>query len=312
MVEESNMGAPLIFNIQKYSIHDGEGIRTTVFFKGCPLSCRWCHNPESQRCQKELMYYASRCTGCGACVAACPEKAVAFDPQAHTVTTDRALCMACGACTDACVHSAREAAGREYELRELVRELEKDRMFYEQSGGGITLSGGEALAQDMDYIEDLVRRLHGKGYSVDIDTCGHVPYEHIRRVLPYVDTFLYDIKLLDPEAHRRWTGVDNGLILENLKRLSGDGGKIDIRMPLVAGVNAEDAYIRDVIAFLRDNRIRVRRVCLLKYHDTGSGKYPQLGRPYEKDAMAVPDQDFLDRAAATFRENGFPNTQIGG
>ncbi|MCD8125821.1 MAG: glycyl-radical enzyme activating protein [Lachnospiraceae bacterium] len=304
------MGKPLVFNIQKYSVHDGEGIRTTVFFKGCPLRCKWCHNPESQSYRREILVYGSRCTGCGACIRSCPQGAVSYVGQ--EVWTDRNLCTACGDCLDVCVHNAREAAGREYEMRDLVRELEKDKMFYEQSGGGITISGGEALAQDMDYIEELMRRLHFKGYSVDVDTCGHVPYENIQRVLPYTDTFLYDIKLMDPEAHREYVGVDNQLILENLKRLSEDGGKINIRLPLIDGVNADDAHIDAVIDFLRENRINVYRVNLLKYHNTGSGKYAKLNRPYDSEGMRVPEGAWLNHVIEKFQQSGFANIQIGG
>ena len=296
------MGTPLVFNIQKYAIHDGEGIRTTVFFKGCPLACRWCHNPESQRWQRELMFHKDRCTGCGACVSVCTRGAAQSGEG----------CAGCGACADACVQGARELVGREYPLEELVRELEKDRMFYEQSGGGITLSGGEALAQDMDYIEELARRLHGKGYSVDFDTCGHVPYAHFQRALPYADAFLYDVKLLDPEEHRRWTGVDNRLILENLRRLSGDGGKINLRLPLIKGVNAEDEYIHQMIGFLKAENIHVYRVNLLKYHETGSGKYGRLRRSYEKTGMSPPEDQWLERAADMFRQSGWTNIHIGG
>lgn len=298
------MGEPLAFNIQKYAIHDGAGIRTTVFFKGCPLSCRWCHNPESQRYQRELMFHQERCTGCGACAEACPHGAA--------LPMDRTACRTCGACVDVCVHDAREWAGRTYAVKDLVRELEKDRMFYEQSGGGVTLSGGEVLSQNMDYITELVRRLYEKGLSVDIDTCGHVPYENFQRVLPYTDTFLYDIKLMDPEAHKRYTGADNRLILENLKRLSADGGKINIRLPLIAGVNADDGHIQAVIAFLKRENIRVYRANLLKYHSTGSSKYGKLGRTYDEAGMAVPEEAWLERAKAAFQQNGFSNTEIGG
>lgn len=298
------MGMPLILNIQKYAIHDGMGIRTTVFFKGCPLSCRWCHNPESQGYRRELLFHRDRCTGCGACAAACPHGAA--------LPLDRAACRSCGACVDACAHGAREWAGREYGIRDLVKELEKDQMFYDQSGGGVTLSGGEVLAQDMDYIAELARRLWEKGIGVDIDTCGHVPYERFLRVLPYTDTFLYDLKLMDPEAHKEYTGADNRLILENLKRLSGDGGKINIRLPLIEGVNADDGHIRAVIDFLKKENVRVCRVNLLPYHSTGSGKYAKLGRTYEEDGMAVPGQEWLERARESFLQNGFTNTEIGG
>lgn len=304
------MKKPLIFNIQRYSIHDGEGIRTTVFFKGCPLSCRWCHNPESQRYQKELMLFKDRCTGCGACVKACTRGAVSISEDG--VRTDRGKCGLCLACLDVCVNNAREAAGREYELDELLDELEKDKMFYEESGGGITLSGGEVLGQDMDYVEGLAKRLYHKGYSVDIDTCGYVPYEHIRRILPWTDTFLYDIKLMDPEEHKKYTGVDNALILENLKRLSCDGGRINIRIPLIGGVNADDGFIGDVIRFIRENHIFPCRVNLLKYHDTGRGKYGRLERTYECGGMAVPSQEWMEHAVELFRQSGCDNIHIGG
>ena len=315
------MGMPLIFNIQKYSIHDGEGIRTTVFFKGCPLSCSWCHNPESQRFEAELLFHADRCTGCGACSQDCPQKAVSMEslsppapalPGKSLPRLDRSLCQGCGACVPACPYGAREAAGKEYPLPELIRLLEKDWMFYERSGGGVTLSGGEPLAQDMDYIEELARRLHASGYSVDIDTCGCVPYEHIRRVLPYVDTFLYDIKLIDPQAHLEHTGVDNRLILENLKALSADGGKIQIRLPLIDGVNATEKHLTDIISFLQDNAINPYRINLLKYHSTGSGKYARLDRLYGGASMGSPDAQWLHQAEQLFRQSGFQNIQTGG
>ncbi len=306
------MTKPLVFNIQKYSLHDGEGIRTTVFFKGCPLTCRWCHNPESQRYQKEILFHGARCTGCGACVAECPNKAISFAEGTGRVVTNYALCDLSGYCMDVCVNNVREEAGKAYELRDLIRELEKDKMFYEQSGGGITFSGGECLAQDMNYIEALAKQLYLKGYSVNIDTCGYVPYENIRRVLPYADTFLYDIKLMEPEAHKYYVGVDNNRILENLKRLSDDGGKINIRLPLIDGVNADDTHIDAVINFLKSQEIRVYRINLLKYHNTGSAKYEKLGRIYEKDGMSVPETEWMESTLKKFHKNGFTNIQIGG
>lgn len=305
------MEKPLIFNIQKYSIHDGEGIRTTVFFKGCPISCRWCHNPESQRFQNELLCHLERCTGCGACVNTCPQKAVTLDGE-HKAQVDYTKCTACGTCVDDCLQNARELVGKEYEIKELVKKLERDILFYERSHGGVTLSGGEVLAQDIDYVEELTRRLYDKGIAVDIDTCGHVPYERLKRVLPYTDTYLYDLKLMDPEKHREYIGVDNRLILENLKKLSADGAKINIRLPLIDGVNASDEHIDQVIRFLKENDIRVWQVNLLKYHNTGSSKYKKLGRDYDGACMAVPDDAWLNQVVETFKQNGFPNIHIGG
>lgn len=302
---------PLVFNIQKYSIHDGPGIRTSIFFKGCPLSCQWCHNPESQRFTKELMVFYNRCTACGACVKRCPAGVNAIVDG--KLVMDRSLCTACGICTDWCVNNAREVAGKEYTVQELVREAEKDRAFYEQSGGGITLSGGEVMAQDIDYLEQLCRILHDKGYSVDIDTCGIAPYEHFQRILPYVDVFLYDIKLLTPELHKRWTGQDNRLILENLKRLNQDGARIYIRLPIIEGVNATEDYIRRVVRFLQEEHISVLQVNLLPYHNTGKHKYSKLDRAYdEEEQMAKPDQSRMELFQEIFVKNGFQNTKIGG
>lgn len=305
------METPLVFNIQKYSIHDGDGIRTSIFFKGCPLSCAWCHNPESQRYYQELMFFDSRCTGCGACVARCPQKAISIvDGKA---VTDRSLCNACGVCTDWCCNSAREVAGKTYTVEQLVKEAEKDRMFYESSGGGITLSGGEVMDQNMDYIQQLCKVLYEKGYSVDIDTCGYAPYENFQRILPYVDTFLYDIKAMDPKIHKEFIGTDNQLILDNLVKLSRDGAKINIRIPVVLGVNADDAFMQDVISFLKENRISVTQVNLLPYHNTGMHKYKKLDRAYlREEEMGVPSGELMEHFQALFVENGYSNTNIGG
>ncbi|BAL01298.1 glycyl-radical enzyme activating family protein [Oscillibacter valericigenes Sjm18-20] len=304
------MKQPYVFNIQKYSIHDGQGIRTTFFFKGCPLSCQWCHNPESQRGGIELMFYHERCVGCGSCVLACPQHAnVLGDGR---VNMNRSVCTACGSCVDVCLPNARELVGRAYTVDELAREAEKDQMFYEESGGGVTLSGGEVMVQDMDYIEEFCRRLYRKGYSVNIDTCGYAPYENFQRLAPYVDTFLYDIKLMDPEEHKRFVGTDNQLILENLIRLSADGARLNIRIPTVNGVNATEKFMQDVIDFLLDNHIRVTAVNLLPYHNTGKSKYANLDRTYADEMLRVPDQEQMERFQTMFINNGFVNTKIGG
>ena len=302
--------APLIFNIQRFSIHDGEGIRTVLFFKGCPLSCAWCHNPESQRPEKELLFFHERCTSCGACVKLCPQGASRFEDG--RIVTDRTKCTACGVCAENCPADAREIAGKEYSGRELVHEALKDRMFYEQSGGGVTLSGGEVMAAAPDFVEELCRALYEEGLSVDIDTAGFCPYENFKRILPYIDTVLFDLKHMDAEGHRRWTGAAPGLIFENLKKLSKDGAKIRIRLPLVGKVNADEDHIRRVIRFLKENEIAVSGIDLLAYHNTGSGKYGRLDRPYDADVMAVPGKELLEEFRQMFIESGYLNTRIGG
>lgn len=303
-------GTPLVFDIQKYAIHDGDGIRTTVFFKGCPLHCDWCHNPESQRFAPELLTYAERCTGCGACAEVCGAGAVFFTGSVSGL--NRESCAACGACADACPKGARELAGRAYPLPELLRELEKDRAFYEQSGGGVTLSGGEVLAQPAEYVAALAATLWQKGYSVDIDTCGYAPYERLKALLPYTDAFLYDLKAMDDAAHRRFTGVGNRLILENLRRLASDDARIYLRLPLIENVNADEAHIRAVIAFLRGG-VKVERVCLLPYHDTGKGKYGRLDRVYDPmRRFAAPSAEKAEAFARMLRGAGFPDVRVGG
>lgn len=304
------MSAPYVFNIQKYSIHDGDGIRTSIFFKGCPLKCLWCHNPESQRLHKELMFFYDRCVGCGACVSHCPNNAISM--KDGKAVTDREKCNACGMCEDWCITNAREVAGKEYTVEQLVKEAEKDRQFYEQSGGGITLSGGEVMVQDMDYIEQFCRIMYDKGYSVNIDTCGYAPYENFKRILPYVDTFLYDIKAMDERVHQHFMGVSNKLILENLIKLSRDGGKINIRIPIIDGVNATEEFMNEVIKFLKENNINVVKVNLLPYHSTGMHKYKKLDRPYDEEGiLKVPSKENMELFKDIFTKNGY-KTKIGG
>lgn len=293
---------PVLFNIQKFSIHDGAGIRTTVFFKGCPLRCLWCHNPESQRYTPEIMYYADRCVHCGACATVCPNHAVDDD-----IVTDRSRCEACGLCTSYCLYNARECIGYRKDADSLIDEILKDAPFYEVSGGGVTLSGGEPLAQDMDYIETICKRLKRRGYRVDIDTCGHIPYDHFKRILPYVDTFLYDVKHMDPGMHKKLTGVSNETILHNLRQLSDDGGRIRLRLPLIKGLNDDVAEIRALCALLAE--IHVEGIHLLPYHTAGSDKYERLGE--EERLFQTPSEERLQEIRSIFLSCGIP-VKIGG
>lgn len=303
------LNLPNIINIQKYSIHDGDGIRTTIFFKGCPLSCLWCHNPESQNYGEELMYNGEKCTGCMACIDICPQKAIS--KEENQVFTDRNKCNLCKACIDYCVNNAREFVGKEYKVAQLVKEAEKDRMFYEESGGGITLSGGEVMTQNMDYIEELLKKLKKKGYNIAIDTCGQAPYENYTRVLNYVDTFLYDIKLMDNEKHIKYIGKSNKLILDNLKKLSEARANINIRIPLVESINTDDESIEDFIKFLKNN-INVKKINLLPYHNTGKSKYERLQKVYEGVNFEAPSKERMDTIKDKFEKAGFINIKIGG
>lgn len=297
----------LIFNIQKYSIHDGEGIRTTIFFKGCPMVCKWCHNPESQSYLAEVLYNEEKCSKCGNCIKKCPHDAIVYE-LSH-VKTDRSICTLCETCMDYCVNNAREKVGKFYSLDEVMKEIEKDKMFYEESGGGVTLSGGEVMAQNMDYVLAILKKCQRMGYKVNIDTCGHAPFANFEKVMPYVDTFLYDIKHMDNDIHKDLTGQDNDLVLGNLRKLSDLGAKINIRMPLVEGLNSTDEHIDKVIEFLKS--INISKINLLPYHNTGKSKYSRLDMTYEGDHYEAPSSQRLEELEQRFRKNNLI-AKIGG
>ena len=299
-----------ITNIQKFSIHDGAGIRTTVFFKGCPLKCEWCHNPETQKFEKEMQVDREKCTGCGACAAVCPNGAIHMEEGRPIL--DAEACVFCGKCTRFCPTGAREVIGQEYTVKELVKELMKDQMFYEESGGGVTLSGGEVMSMDMDYLLAVAKELKRQDVTLTIDTCGFVPYEKFQELLPYVNTFLYDVKVMDPELHKKYMGTDNALILENLVRLAKDGARIYIRIPTVKEVNGNEENMKETIAFLQEHDIHPAQINLLPYHDTGSGKYRKLDMEYKGTDLHAPDKEEMEALAALFINAGYKNTKIGG
>ena len=300
-----------ITNIQKYSIHDGDGIRTTVFFKGCHLRCQWCHNPETQSFEKELQVDTPKCTGCGRCAAVCPKEAISISPEGKSVT-DREKCVVCGRCEAACLGNYRTVVGRDYTIAELTKICMQDLMFYEESGGGVTLSGGEVMAMDPDYILKLVKKLHREGIRIAIDTCGQAPYSSFEAILPYVDTWLYDIKVIDDEKHKRYMGMGNRLILDNLVKLSAAGAKIYIRIPTVMEVNGDAESMAAIIGFLKENDIRPLQVNLLPYHSTGSHKYGKLGMEYPGAALTTPTDEEMQSFVRQWNEAGFANVKIGG
>ncbi len=303
------MQKPLILNIQKCSIHDGPGIRTTIFFKGCPLTCKWCHNPESQSYKIDFLYDAEKCLKCETCVKVCKGNAVYVEGTEIKRNPDN--CELCGECIDWCLSNSRELVGDTYELKELIKIIEKDNMFYEESGGGVTLSGGEIMCQNMDYIEKLLDACNSKGIHVAIDTCGYAPKENYERIYKKVGIFLYDIKLVDEEKHIAFTGKSNDKIFENLRYLSSVDAKINIRIPLIEGVNVseDNSEILKMIDILKD--LKIENVNLLPYHNIMVNKYEKLGVKYEGDEFKKPSDEKLEEIKEIFEKNNF-KVKIGG
>jgi len=258
-----------IFNIQKFCLHDGPGIRTTVFLKGCPLRCEWCHNPESQRKGPELMYYRTKCVSCGACIGLCAAR--------ESIVPDRTKCEVCGKCADFCLHDANEICGRTVTAEEVLAEVKKDKLFYETSGGGMTVSGGEPSAQP-EFTLALIHGAKEAGISSAMETCGCGSPEFYREAAALGTIFLYDLKVMDPERHKALTGADNRRIHENLRMLMDLGADITLRMPLIPGVNDREEDLAALAAFMKENEGRYREAELMPYHALGVGKSDAIGR----------------------------------
>lgn len=286
-----------IFDIKKFSIHDGPGIRTTVFFKGCPLHCAWCHNPESQTFRPELTFRPERCIGCRACLAACAKNAITRNGDG--VRTDAVQCILCGACVEVCYAEAREVVGRDMTTAQAMAEIERDVAFYDQSGGGVTFSGGEPLAQS-EFLLALLRACREKKIHTALDTCGYASWKTLNRVRPWVDLFLYDLKLMDDARHRALTGVSNAPILRNLTRLSRQGHQIVIRVPIIPEINDDAENLRQMAAALA--RLPHRHpVNLLPYHPTAAHKYERLHKPYRLSHVRPPSEERMVELADLVR-----------
>ena len=287
-----------VVDIKRFAVHDGDGIRTTLFLKGCSLKCVWCHNPESIHFEPQLSYIAKKCIGCGECVDVCPIGAHGISENGHTF--DRASCTACGKCEETCLGEALKLYGKKMSVDEAVSVLIEDKSFYESSGGGITLSGGECLMQP-EFCAQILKRMKSEGISTAVDTCGFVNRKALDAVIPYTDVFLYDIKAIDRDVHIKCTGQPNDIIIENLKYLDSCGCKIEVRYPYVPGMNdGEYEKIADLLVTLK-NLVKMR---VLPYHNFAGSKYDAVDMENTLPTFGLPDDDTMKKVRGYFSSRG--------
>jgi len=302
------MNKGIIFDIKRYAIHDGPGIRTTVFLKGCPLRCLWCHNPEGQSSKPELFFRESQCfDGCTECLAACPKNALSLVNKSLTI--NRKKCDLCGKCVEACVYEALEISGREVTVEEVMKEIEKDRVFFDESGGGVTFSGGEPLYQP-GFLNSLLEECKKKDIHTAVDTCGYAPSEVFEKIRDKVDLFLYDVKIIEDKRHQEATGVSNTLILKNLKELSNNGCKISVRIPVIPGINDSGNEISKIAEFLSTLE-GIEEISLLPYHKAESKKYESLNILYKMENVPTPANSKIEKMKKMLGKYGF-QVKIGG
>lgn len=290
----------LTFNIQRYSIHDGPGIRTTVFLKGCPLSCTWCHNPEGLSPDPEILVVAERCVGCGECAKVCPIPP-AVGPQGQAIAV-RQECIRCGRCVVVCTAGARRLVGQTMTVDELLAEVERDRPFYEETGGGVTFSGGEPLAQG-EFLLACLAACRERGLHTAVDTSGHAERELVLEVAGLADLFLYDLKIMEDERHRELTGAPLQPILDNLRALDEAGAEIWIRFPVIPGVTDDPGNVEALGAFV-ESLPRTRVVQPLPFHRTASDKYARLDRPWPHADLRACEPADLQAVTAILERSG--------
>ena len=290
----------MVLNLQKFSLHDGPGIRTTVFFKGCHLCCAWCHNPESQCFARTLLYDRRLCAGCGACVSVCPESCIGIRDQKSY--THRQHCTLCGLCADICQTGARQMCGQWMTVDEIVRIAIQDRTFYDESGGGVTLSGGDPLHQNIAAMTELCRRLRDERLHITLDTSGYVSTQALRQIAPLIDLFLFDLKIMDPVSHKAVTGVDVDEILASLRYLDKIKAHVIIRVPLIEPVNCSDEQIQSMAIWL-SRETSFRQIELMPYHNWGAYKYEQLEQPYAGTSYKAPDKTRISHIIDLFQQH---------
>ena len=286
-----------VTNIQKFSVHDGPGIRSIIFTKGCPLTCMWCANPENIHFESELMFYPDKCIGCGRCVKTCPQGAIAMNTslEGNVITFDRTKCVNCGTCTKVCFSQSRVMKGEMLPYESVLEKVNKDIPFYRNSGGGITFSGGEPLMHP-DFVVGIARDCREKGLNTAVETCGFVPWENIEHVISWIDLFLFDIKFIDGRKHTEYCGHSNELILKNFKRLcEEERGRIVVRMPMIPGINDSGRDIALAGMFLRKCKEKISGIHILPYHNYGVSKYDALGIPYALSHLESPTDERMKK-----------------
>jgi pyruvate formate lyase activating enzyme len=296
-----------LYNIQPFSVQDGPGIRTTVFLKGCPLSCLWCHSPESQSTDWELSYLSARCVGtdvCGRCLEACPEHAISANCTSSTVAIDRTRCTACLHCTEVCTAKALMPSGYHLSVEEVFERIVKDKPYYEPDGG-VTISGGEPM-QQFSFTYALAKQCNENGISVCLDTTGYAPEEDYLSILPYIDLFLYDLKQMDSHQSEKLTGVPNEQILSNAESIAAHGGNFQIRVPIIPKLNDTEENLRRTAQFCVSLGEAVTDIQLLPYHNMGIGKYERIGRTYPLKNISPPTDDEMLRHLALFESYHLP------
>jgi len=296
-----------LFAIKRYALHDGPDLRISVFFKGCPLSCLWCHNPEGMRSGPEAHTSPEKCVACGACLLACPHNALRAAGQ--TLIRDPSACPACGACAEVCPSLAHEVVGRTWTVGAVLDEIEKDAPFFEGTCGGVTFSGGEPLDQP-EFLEALLVECGRRGWHRALDTSGFAPWETLDRIRRHVDLFLFDLKHMDARKHRACTGVDNALILGNLRILADLGSPLQLRLPLIPGLNDDEANLRSTGLFAA-SLPGMRSIDVLPYHSAARGKYKKLGLAYPADRIPPANAEMVSRAATILQNCGL-SVRIGG
>jgi pyruvate formate lyase activating enzyme len=291
-----------IFDIKKYAIHDGPGIRTTIFFKGCPLRCWWCHNSEGLKLEPEIIFKENRCIkGCSECIGVCQRGALSQSDQCIVIRRDK--CNLCGECIQACPSEALQIIGRKMTVAEVMKEIEKEMVFYDESGGGVTFSGGEPLMQP-EFLETILKECKEKNIHTALDTSGYASSEVMDKISDKVGIFLYDLKIMDDEKHKKYTGVSNRLILENLRKLASRGSKVAIRIPLIPGINDDEDNINKTAELIHSLEI-IKSISLLPYHKAGREKYKRLNLLDKMSKTQAPSAERVKEIMKSLKRHGF-------